>query len=78
MSRKHLTRAERRPLSALADFIQLATMSDSTVCDFIGGIVDEVARGLSTEELLRLKSMAGRLERACDCALESRTACCRN
>jgi hypothetical protein len=52
--------------------MQLATMSDG-VCGFIGGIVDEVTRGMSTKELLRLRSMAARIERACAFSLETRS-----
>jgi hypothetical protein len=59
-------------MRVLGDFMQLATASEQIVSDFIGGIVDDVAPKLSTDELVRLKTVAGRLERACSLALQCR------
>jgi hypothetical protein len=51
---------------------ELASKTERTVINFLSGIIDDVAASMTTEELLRLKMMAARLQLACVLALEAR------
>jgi hypothetical protein len=72
VSRRVLRRAEKKPLSTLAEFVDPATMSEPNVTEFIGGIVDGVARDMPKHELVRLQSMCLRLALSCNRALDER------
>lgn len=67
-----VSRAQRKPISVLADFIELSVMTPPEVVDFIFGICSDVTPHMSTEEVERLRNVARRLVIACDLTLQDR------